>query len=97
MLAETGADRVAIVTHSMGGLVARAACLVNPALAERIAVVVHVCQPSAGAVVLYRRLFTGLVRGLDGGGGIADRVFRLLLGSDQATFLANMSGLPGPM
>jgi len=43
------------------------------------------------------RLFTGLVRGLDGGGGVADRVFRLLLGNSQATFLANMSGLPGPM
>jgi hypothetical protein len=37
------------------------------------------------------------VRGLDGGGGVADRVFRLLLGNSQATFLANMSGLPGPM
>jgi pimeloyl-ACP methyl ester carboxylesterase len=97
VLAQTGAEKVAIVTHSMGGLVARAALRVNPALVDRIAAVVHVCQPSAGAVILYRRLFTGLIRGLDGGGGLADRMFRLLLGNNQASFLANMSGLPGPM
>jgi hypothetical protein len=93
----TGADRLAVVTHSMGGLVARAALRHDPSLVARVAKLVHVCQPAAGAVILYRRLFTGLVRGLDGGGGVSDRAFRLLLGNTRAAFVANMSGQPGPL
>jgi pimeloyl-ACP methyl ester carboxylesterase len=97
LLGRPGVERIHVVTHSMGGLVLRAALRLQPALGERIATIVHVCQPSAGAVILYRRLFTGLVPGLDGGNGLADRGFRLLLGTKQASFLANMSGMPGPM
>jgi pimeloyl-ACP methyl ester carboxylesterase len=93
----TGADRLVLVTHSMGGLVARAALLHDPNLINRVSLFLSICQPAVGAIVLYRRLFTGLVRGLDGGGGIADRAFRLLLGSSRAGFVGNMSGLPGAM
>ena len=93
----TGADQLDLVTHSMGGLVARAAFRHDPGLVPRVRKVVHVCQPAAGAVVLYRRLFTGLVRGLDGGRGVADRAFRLLLGNTRAGFVGNMSGQPGPL
>src|SRR5512135_27808 len=57
-----GAKRVAVVAHSMGGLVIRSALSVRPELCEKLGVVVHVCQPSAGAVILYRRLLTGLIR-----------------------------------
>lgn len=91
----TGAPKVSLVGHSMGGLVIRAALTAAPALGAAVDRVLFVCQPAAGAVVLYRRLFTGLVRGLDGGGGVADRVFRLILGNDRAGFVGNMSGLPG--
>ena len=95
--AQTGGSQVALVTHSMGGLVVRAALAARDDLADAVRVVIHVCQPSAGAVLLYRRLFTGLVRPHDGGGGVADRVFRLLMGNSRQGFLGNMSGLPGAM
>jgi hypothetical protein len=91
----TGAHHLWVVTHSMGGLVVRAAFRQDPVLVQSIAKVLHVCQPSTGAVVLYRRFFTGMKRGLDGGGGVADRAFRLLLGTTRAAFAGNMSGLPG--
>jgi pimeloyl-ACP methyl ester carboxylesterase len=99
VLKRTGAERIAVVTHSMGGLVTRAGLHpeIGSDLEGRVGPVIHICQPSAGAVVLYRRLFTGLVRGLDGGGGLQDRAFRLLLGNNRQAFLGNMSGLPGPM
>jgi hypothetical protein len=93
----TGAERLWVATHSMGGLVLRAAFRSDPDLVGRIARVLHVCQPSAGAVVLYRRCFTGMVSGLDGGGGVSDRAFRFLLGTTRAAFTGNMSGLPGAM
>jgi hypothetical protein len=96
-LAENGAAEFSAVTHSMGGLVLRAAFAADPSLLGIARRVVHVCQPSAGAVILYRRLFTGLVRPYDGGGGVADRAFRLILGNTRTAFLGNMSGLPGPM
>jgi hypothetical protein len=38
-----------------------------------------------------------MVEGLDGGGGISDRAFRLLLGSTRGAFIGNMSGQPGPL
>jgi hypothetical protein len=96
-LAVTGADKLWAATHSMGGLVFRAALKAAPDLANSIERVVHVCQPSVGAVVLYRRLFTGLVRPFDGGGKVADRAFRFILGNSRAGFVGNMSGQPGPV
>jgi hypothetical protein len=88
---------VAVVTHSMGGLVLRSALRSDRGLGEQISAVVQVCPPSVGAVVLYRRLFTGLIPGPDGGGKLFDRLFRLLLGDTRAAFLGNVSGLPGAM
>lgn len=92
VLFATGAEQVTLITHSMGGLVVRAALRSNPALNAQVEKTIHICQPSAGAVVLYRRLFTGLVRRYDSGWG-----FRTILGTDRETFAANMSGLPGPL
>jgi pimeloyl-ACP methyl ester carboxylesterase len=94
-LATTGAAKVALVGHSMGGLVARAALRSAPDLVGRVSKVVFVAQPAVGAVILYRRLFTGMVPGLDGGNGVLDRVVRLILGNSRAGFVGNMSGLPG--
>ena len=81
----------------MGGLVARAAFRHDPNLVPRISKVLYVCQPATGSVLIYRRLFTGLVPRLDGGRGISDRAFRLLLGNNRAAFVGNMSGQPGPL
>jgi pimeloyl-ACP methyl ester carboxylesterase len=96
-LDQTGADKLWLVTHSMGGLVVRAAFRFKPDLMARVEKVLHVCQPTTGAVVLYRRMFTGLVPGLDGGGSLSERAFRLLLGNSRIGFVGNMSGQPGPM
>jgi hypothetical protein len=97
VLQQTGADQALVLTHSMGGLVLRSAFAQDAALRDQVRGVVHICQPSVGAVVLYRRLFTGLEYGLDGGGGLSDRVFRLILGTSRDDFVGNMSGLPGAM
>ena len=90
----TGAAHVAVVTHSMGGLVLRSA-LRKGLLNDKLASLIHVCIPAAGAVLLYRRMFTGMVSPYDGGGSVGDRSFRFLLGTTRQGFVGNMSGLPG--
>ena len=52
-------QQVLLVTHSMGGLVARA-CAKLPGMADKIAGVVHGVMPSVGAAVAYRRCKVGL-------------------------------------
>jgi peptidoglycan hydrolase-like protein with peptidoglycan-binding domain len=84
------AEKVIICTHSMGGLVTRAALKSDSALAGKVAGVIHVVQPANGAPVAYRRFFTG-VNKLDGGGALA-----LILGNKDYKFTEIISGLPGP-
>jgi hypothetical protein len=52
-------QQVLLVTHSMGGLVARA-CAMLPGMADKIAGVVHGVMPSVGAAVAYRRCKVGM-------------------------------------
>ncbi len=52
-------QQVLLVTHSMGGLVARA-CAKRPGMADKIAGVVHGVMPSVGAAVAYRRCKVGM-------------------------------------
>ena len=65
--AESGAQQVILVTHSMGGLVARAALA---ALGERferkVKGVIHTVQPAVGAVAAARRFRTGFSSKIDG-------------------------------
>ena len=51
--------QVILVTHSMGGLVARA-CSQLPGMEEKIAGVVHGVMPAVGAAVAYRRCKVGM-------------------------------------
>lgn len=51
--------QVILVTHSMGGLVARA-CAELPGMADKIAGVVHGVMPAVGAAVAYRRCKVGM-------------------------------------
>ena len=60
------ARELILVTHSMGGLVARAALVAYPRLAGRIRGVIHTVQPAVGAVVAARRFRTGFDRRIDG-------------------------------
>jgi pimeloyl-ACP methyl ester carboxylesterase len=51
--------QVILVTHSMGGLVARA-CTLLPGMSDKIAGVVHGVMPATGAAVAYRRCKVGM-------------------------------------
>ena len=53
---ELDCRQVMLVTHSMGGLVARACAKAIP---EKIRGVVHACMPALGAPVCYRRIACG--------------------------------------
>lgn len=103
-------ERFIIVTHSMGGLVARAAFATDPALRDSVAGVVYVCQPAVGSITLYRRMFTGLVPEFDAtllsendstgkriASGLFDRLFALILGGTRSDFLGKISGMPGAL
>jgi len=52
-------QQVILVTHSMGGLVARA-CSMIPGASDKIAGVVHGVMPATGAAVAYRRCKIGM-------------------------------------
>lgn len=67
--AEFDCKQVAIVTHSMGGLVARACAKLAPDL---IAGVVHGCMPALGAPVCYRRIACGTEASSPSAGTIAN-------------------------
>jgi pimeloyl-ACP methyl ester carboxylesterase len=60
--------QVIVVTHSMGGLVARA-CAQLPGMTARIAGIVHGVMPAVGAAVAYRRCKVGM-RDEDFGAGL---------------------------
>ncbi len=91
-----GASQVILVTHSMGGIVARAALALNPSVVSSIRGVVHGAQPSVGAVVAYRRFFTGATPPFDGS-GVADRVLGTIMGTTPREYATILSDLPGPM
>jgi pimeloyl-ACP methyl ester carboxylesterase len=91
-----GAAQVVIVTHSMGGLVMRAAMVRNPGIIASIRGVIHGAQPANGAVVAYRRFFTGATSQLDGTGA-PDRVIEAIIGTSPIEYATLQSGLPGPM
>jgi pimeloyl-ACP methyl ester carboxylesterase len=88
-----GARKVLIVTHSMGGLVARYACA-QLGLSSKAVGVVHVVQPANGAIPAYRRFFTGCVAEFDNDG---DWSLNNILGDTWWKYLAYLSGLSGPM
>jgi pimeloyl-ACP methyl ester carboxylesterase len=92
ILTSTGAAKAVLIAHSMGGLVVRAAFRQDPTFNDQVHKNIFICQPSAGAPVMYRRLFTGLDANYDAGWA-----FRRVLGSSRQIFLGNVSGLPGAM
>jgi hypothetical protein len=53
------AKQVILITHSMGGLVARAAFARDQTFVDQVRGVVHGAQPSNGAVVCYTRFVSG--------------------------------------
>jgi pimeloyl-ACP methyl ester carboxylesterase len=92
ILTATNAAKAVLIAHSMGGLVVRAAFRQDPTLNSQVDKTFYICQPSAGASLMYRRLFTGLDSDYDSGWA-----FRRILGSSRQVFIGNVSGLPGAM
>jgi pimeloyl-ACP methyl ester carboxylesterase len=80
-------EKVIIVTHSMGGLVARH-CSQILGYKDKIFGVVHGVMPAIGAAAVYRRFKAGTE-----GGYMAGKV----LGEDAAEMTAVLSGAPGPL
>ncbi len=78
-------EKVVIVTHSMGGLVARA-CLQEPGAADLILGVVHGVMPANGAPATYKRIRSGF----EGGA-------QVVLGRNAADCTAVMANAPGPL
>lgn len=78
-----------LVTHSMGGLVARAACLLH-GLAGLVLGVVHGVQPSNGSAAAYWRMKAGFPRG-----GFASGIGARVLGSDGREVTALLGNMPG--
>jgi hypothetical protein len=72
--------------------VARSAFRNDPSFNQLVDKTIFICPPSAGAVLLHRRLFTGLDSRYDSGWK-----FRKVLGNTREGFLGNVSGLPGAM
>lgn len=80
-------EKVIIVTHSMGGLVARY-CSELLGMSDKIMGIVHGVLPAIGAAAVYRRFKSGTE---------GDRVPALVLGSNAAEMTAVLSSAPGPL
>ncbi|MDR2051102.1 MAG: hypothetical protein LBQ63_04950 [Deltaproteobacteria bacterium] len=76
------ASHVLLITHSMGGLVARWACK-NEGLEDIVYGVVHGAQPSRGAPDAYRRMVAGHTNE-----GLTGNMLSRTLGPDDATVTA---------
>jgi len=78
-------EKVVIVTHSMGGLVARA-CTQVPGATDRILGIVHGVMPAIGAPATYKRIRAGF-----------ENIEQVLLGRNAAECTAVMANAPGPL
>lgn len=85
-------EKVIVVTHSMGGLVARH-CSEVLGENENIYGIVHGVMPAIGASAVYRRAKSGT----RGSGGIKGWVTSQVLGADGAEMTAVLSTSPGSM
>lgn len=78
-------EKVILVTHSMGGLVARA-CVQMPGLPDQILGIVHGVMPAIGAPAAYKRFKAGF-----------EGVEQVLLGRNAAECTAVMANAPGTL
>jgi hypothetical protein len=81
-------SQVILVTHSMGGLVARA-CSQLPNMSQKIVGIVHGVMPATGAVVAYRRCKVGMRD--------EDFVAGLVIGSSGKEVTAVFAQSPGAL
>lgn len=81
-------EQVMVVTHSMGGLVARA-CAQLPGMKEKILGIVHGVMPAVGAAVAYRRCKVGMAD--------EDYIAGLVIGSTGKEISAVFAQSPGAL
>lgn len=95
--ARTKCEKVIVVTHSMGGLVARH-CSQVLGMENKILGIVHGVMPALGAAATYRRMKAGTE---NPGGGVAGwfggYMTSKALGEDAAEMTAVLSTAPGPL
>lgn len=80
-------EKVIVVTHSMGGLVARH-CSEVLGMSDKILGIVHGVMPSIGAAAVYRRFKSGTE---------GDPLAAKALGENATEMTAVLSGAPGPL
>jgi pimeloyl-ACP methyl ester carboxylesterase len=90
-------DSVLLVTHSMGGLVARACSLMAR---ERILGVIHAVMPALGAPVCYRRLACGTESSSPTNDSVANlkaKYFSVIAGNTPQLATPVLATSPGPL
>jgi pimeloyl-ACP methyl ester carboxylesterase len=85
---QTKCSKVILVTHSMGGLVARACCRL-PGVSKKVLGVVHGVMPATGAAVAYRRCKVGMAD--------EDMVSGFVIGSSGKEVTAVFAQSPGAL
>lgn len=95
IIAASPKKMIDVIGYSMGSLALRAAFLTDGTLKANVRKVIYLCPPAVGAVIMYRRFFTGMIYGPDG--GLEDYFFRDILGDSQKKIISIASGLPGPV
>lgn len=90
-------EKVIIVTHSMGGLIARY-CSEILGASDKIFGIVHGVMPAIGAPAVYRRMKAGTENPGSGvAGWLEGHVGSKILGENAADMTAVLSGAPGPL
>jgi hypothetical protein len=92
-----GAQDAIIITHSMGGLVARGGIAADTSVKQKIRGVIHTVQPSNGAVSAYRRFLTGVSEPVDSQALGPAWLLSNIMGPTSVQFAYNLSGMPGPL
>ncbi|WP_426336669.1 esterase/lipase family protein [Pseudoduganella sp. R-31] len=90
-------EQVVLVTHSMGGLVARACARRIP---EKIKGVIHGVMPALGAPACYRRIACGTEKSSPSNGGIANAAmatFSKIAGETSQETTPVLAIAPGPL
>ena len=85
-------EKVILITHSMGGLVSRAASELQGAQGKILGII-HGVQPATGAPVAYWRMKAGFER--QGFFDIKGRIVSRILGNSGPTVTAVLGNLPG--
>jgi pimeloyl-ACP methyl ester carboxylesterase len=88
--------RVILLTHSMGGLVARSASKSHGAESSILGII-HTVQPASGAPAAYSRMKEGYKAKLKGNIDIFDRIEAWLLGRSGREMTATLGNMPGAL